>query len=69
MKKEAHYGIYGGQYVAETLMTPLLELERAYAEAKADPAFQAEFREICGKVREMYPDYKVFINLDDDISD
>ena len=30
---------------------------------------QAEFREICGKVREMYPDYKVFINLDDDISD
>ena len=24
MKKEAHYGIYGGQYVAETLMTPLL---------------------------------------------
>ena len=46
MKKEAHYGIYGGQYVAETLMTPLLELERAYAEAKADPAFQAEFAEL-----------------------
>ncbi len=46
MKKEAHYGIYGGQYVAETLMTPLLELERAYAEAKADPVFQAEFAEL-----------------------
>ena len=41
-----HYGIYGGQYVAETLMTPLHELERAYAEAKRDPAFAAEFKDI-----------------------
>ena len=41
-----HYGIYGGQYVAETLMAPLRELERAYAEAKADPAFQREFEDI-----------------------
>jgi hypothetical protein len=30
---------------------------------------QAEFKEICGRVQEMYPDYRVFINLDDDISD
>ncbi len=43
MKKQTHYGIYGGQYVAETLMTPILELEKAYDEAKNDPAFQAEF--------------------------
>ena len=41
-----HYGIYGGQYVAETLMAPLRELERAFAEAKADPEFQREFDEI-----------------------
>ena len=41
-----HYGIYGGQYVAETLMTPLHELESAYAEAKRDPAFAAEFKDI-----------------------
>jgi len=41
-----HYGIYGGQYVAETLMAPLKELEKAYEEAKADPAFQAEFHEL-----------------------
>ena len=41
-----HYGIYGGQYVAETLMAPLQELERAYAEAKADPEFQREFDDI-----------------------
>ena len=43
---KTHYGIYGGQYVAETLMEPLRELERAYAEAKADPAFGREFDEI-----------------------
>ncbi|MBR7180517.1 MAG: tryptophan synthase subunit beta [Kiritimatiellae bacterium] len=44
MKK--HYGQYGGQYVAETLVAPLKELEAAYVEAKADPAFQREFGEI-----------------------
>src|SRR5215212_6641928 len=36
------FGIYGGRFVAETLMPLILELERAYADAKADPAFQAE---------------------------
>jgi tryptophan synthase beta chain len=35
------YGPYGGRYVPETLMAPLEELERAYAEASADPSFQA----------------------------
>jgi tryptophan synthase beta chain len=37
-----HFGIYGGRFVAETLMPLVLELERAYAEAKDDPAFHAE---------------------------
>ena len=36
------FGDYGGRYVAETLMPLILELDRAYGEAKADPAFQAE---------------------------
>jgi tryptophan synthase beta chain len=36
------FGDYGGRYVPETLMPLVLELDRAYAEAKADPAFQAE---------------------------
>jgi tryptophan synthase beta chain len=36
------FGIYGGRFVAETLMPLILELERAYEEAKADPAFGAE---------------------------
>ena len=38
------FGEFGGRYVAETLMPLVLELDRAYAEAKADPAFQAELR-------------------------
>ena len=38
-----HYGQYGGQYVAETLMAPLKELELAYGAAKNDPAFRQEF--------------------------
>jgi tryptophan synthase beta chain len=36
------YGLYGGRYVAETLMPALDELERAWAAASADPAFHAE---------------------------
>ena len=41
-----HYGIYGGQYVAETLMAPLKELEVPYEEAAGDESFQREFHEI-----------------------
>ena len=37
-----HFGIYGGRYVAETLMPLILEVERAYAAAKSDPLFQRE---------------------------
>ncbi len=37
-----HFGIFGGRFVAETLMPLILQLEKAYAEAKADPAFHAE---------------------------
>jgi tryptophan synthase beta chain len=37
-----HFGIFGGRYVAETLMPLILEVEQAYEAAKADPSFQAE---------------------------
>jgi tryptophan synthase beta chain len=40
--ERGHFGIYGGRYVAETLMPLILDLERAYNEAKADRKFQAE---------------------------
>ena len=36
------FGDYGGRYVAETLMPLVLELEQAYAAAKADAGFQAD---------------------------
>ncbi len=36
------YGPYGGRYVPETLVAPLEELERVYAEAGADPKFHSE---------------------------
>jgi tryptophan synthase beta chain len=40
--EHGHFGIYGGRFVAETLMPLILELERAYNEAKIDPKFQKE---------------------------
>ena len=40
--ERGHFGIYGGRFVAETLMPLILELEKAYAAAKADPKFQHE---------------------------
>ncbi|MFM2302288.1 MAG: tryptophan synthase subunit beta [Pseudomonadota bacterium] len=41
-----HFGQFGGRYVAETLMPLILDLEREYTAAKADPAFQAEFDDL-----------------------
>src|SRR5436190_852015 len=40
--ERGHFGLFGGRYVAETLMPLILELEKAYTEAKADPQFQGE---------------------------
>jgi tryptophan synthase beta chain len=40
--KAGRFGAFGGQYVPETLMPALHELEQAYAEARADPGFDAE---------------------------
>jgi tryptophan synthase beta chain len=41
MNLKGHFGNYGGQFVPETLMYPLEELDAAYQAAQADPAFQA----------------------------
>ena len=38
-----HFGLYGGRFVAETLMPLVLDVENAYEDAKRDPAFQQEF--------------------------
>ena len=44
--ERGHFGIYGGRFVAETLMPLILDLEAAWKEAKADPAFQAELEHL-----------------------
>ena len=40
--ERGHFGLFGGRFVAETLMPLILELEAAYDAAKADPAFHAD---------------------------
>src|SRR6266404_2951568 len=40
--ERGHFGIYGGRFVAETLMPLVLAVEAAYAAARSDPGFQAE---------------------------
>jgi tryptophan synthase beta chain len=44
-----HFGPFGGRYAPETLMTPLLELETAYREARRDPAFGERLRELSSR--------------------
>ncbi|MBV9903588.1 MAG: tryptophan synthase subunit beta [Alphaproteobacteria bacterium] len=40
--EKGHFGAYGGRFVAETLMPNIMALEKAYEEARRDPAFHAE---------------------------
>jgi len=53
-----HFGQYGGRYVPETLMQPLMELEQEYFRAQHDPEFQRELnyylREFCGRPTPLY---------------
>jgi len=44
--KFGRFGIYGGQYIPETLMTAVQEVETAYLRYRDDPAFQAELSEL-----------------------
>ena len=43
---KGRYGIHGGQYLPETLMNAVLELEQAYEKYKQDPEFLAELRRL-----------------------
>ena len=56
--RRGHFGVYGGRYVAETLMPALTELERAYANVRRDRAFRKEFqfylREYAGRETPLY---------------
>ncbi|WP_171003715.1 tryptophan synthase subunit beta [Sphingopyxis sp. L1A2A] len=44
--ERGHFGIFGGRFVAETLMPLVLDLEREYRAAQNDPAFAAEFDDL-----------------------
>ncbi len=53
-----YYGAYGGRFVPETLVAPVEELEKAYLDARADPAFRAELerllRDYVGRATPLY---------------
>ena len=57
-KTPGRFGAYGGRYVPETLMAALEELDAAYAKAKRDKKFQAEFdrllREYAGRPTSLF---------------
>ena len=72
------YGPYGGRYVPETLVAPLEELERAYAEAKKDRVFQAELQtllhdfagrptplQFCGRLTAQLGGAKIYLKRED----
>jgi tryptophan synthase beta chain len=56
--KKGHFGIFGGRYVAETLMPALIELEEAYYASRKDRAFRDEFayylKEYAGRETPLY---------------
>ncbi len=56
--ESGHFGIYGGMYVPETLMTPLYELNQAYQDAKKDPDFnqtlKSYLKEFAGRPTNLY---------------
>jgi tryptophan synthase beta chain len=55
---QGHFGRFGGRFVPETLMGPLIELEKAYASARRDRTFQARLasllREYAGRPTPLY---------------
>ena len=57
--EDGWFGCYGGRFVAETLVAPLQELERAWQQCRADPAFQrelaADLAEYVGRPSPLYP--------------
>jgi tryptophan synthase beta chain len=56
--RKGHFGVFGGRYVAETLMPALIELEEAYLEARRERRFKAELdqylREYAGRETPLY---------------
>ena len=57
-KSRGRFGVHGGQYIPETLMNAVIELEEAYHRYKEDPDFQREletlFNEYAGRPSRLY---------------
>ncbi len=57
--ERGHFGVYGGMFVAETLMQPLVELRTAYERYRDDPQFVADFQRdlslFVGRPSPLYP--------------
>ena len=66
--KKGRYGIHGGQYIPETLMNAVIELDEAYEHYKNDPKFQAELTELlneyAGRPSRLYYAKKMSEDLD-----
>ena len=62
-----YYGPYGGRFVPETLVAPVAELERAYLEARQDPAFRHELvellRDYVGRPTPLYEARRLSVSL------
>ena len=43
---KGRFGIHGGQYIPETLMNAVIELEKEYLKYKEDPEFQKELKQL-----------------------
>ncbi len=58
MEKKGRFGVHGGQYIPETLMNAVIELEEAYEKYKNDPEFKAELKDLlneyAGRPSELY---------------
>ncbi len=67
-KSRGRFGIHGGQYIPETLMNAMIELEEAYGQFKADPDFNREltelFNEYAGRPSRLYYARKMTEDLD-----
>lgn len=67
LQEKGRFGVHGGQYIPETLMNAVTELEEAYSHYKHDPQFNAEletlFNEYAGRPSRLYFAEKMTKNL------
>jgi tryptophan synthase beta chain len=52
--EQGMFGIFGGRFVAETLMPLILDLEREWNSAKDDPAFRAELQNLSTPIEALF---------------